>query len=489
MSRPGTEPHLFVVLGGTGDLMRRKLLPALFHLSRQGFLAGPARVLGVGRETDMDDESFRALSREALVDGGFDLEAADHWCETRLHYQPLQDPGGYRALSARVRELEAEAGLPGNRIFYLALPPRAFPRAIEGLGEGELNRSPGWTRLVVEKPFGRDAGSARELNAHVHRHFDESQVYRIDHYLGKETVQNLLVFRLGNQIFESLWNRDRVDNVQITVAEDLGVGQRAGYYDRAGALRDMAQNHLAQLLTLTAMEPPVTFQADAIRNEKVKVLAAVRPPGPGDVVFGQYAAGQVGTGPVPGYRDEPEVAPGSGTETYLGLRLHLDSWRWQGVPFYLRTGKRLARKWTSIAVTFRDPPVCLFRGLAGCDVRSNVLLITLQPDEGVTLRFEVKSPGKPLSIQSQELGFRFHDAFGELRDAYETLLLDILQGDQTLFVRADETEASWELYDPLLRLEREPAPYPAGSWGPEEADALLEEDGRHWVPLPEGLPR
>ena len=470
------ESHLFIVLGATSDLLRRKLLPALYHLRSEGLLKCRFRLLGVSRQAELDDTAFRTLAREALMEAGlFQEGTAAAWCDDCLYFQSLGAGGreDYQALAHRLRALEQEHRLPGHRVWYLALPPTAFERAITGLGEAGLHQGPGWTRLVVEKPFGQDLATARQLNAQVHRYFEESQVYRIDHYLGKETVQNLLIFRFANAIFEPLWHRNLVKSVQITVAESLGVEQRAGYYDQVGAVRDMMQNHLTQLLTLTAMEAPVAFDAEAIRNEKARVLRAIAPLRSEQATFGQYAPGAINGREVPGYRQEPGVAPDSRTETFAALKLYIDNWRWQGVPFYLLTGKRLPSRFTQIAVTFQCPPVWVFQPHSfTCD--ANVLVLTLQPDEGFDLRFQVKAPGEPLSLKSQRLRYRYAEAFAPLPDAYETLLLDIMAGDQTLFVRADEVEWAWRLFD---RLVNDPPPtlfYSAGTWGPPAAERFLE---------------
>ncbi|HLE56737.1 MAG TPA: glucose-6-phosphate dehydrogenase, partial [Rhodothermia bacterium] len=392
-----------------------------------------------------------------------------------LHYCSIGagGPEAFAALSERIARLETEYDLPGDRTFYLALPPQAFPPTIEGLGNAGLHRSHGHTRLVIEKPFGHDLASARALNELLHRYFDESQIYRIDHYLGKETVQNLLVFRFANPVFESVWNRDRVESVEITVAESLGIETRAGYYDRAGALRDMVQNHLTQLLALTAMEVPTTFKADPIRNEKVKVLHSLVPPTAGDVVFGQYVAGRVDGASVPGYLEEEGVPQDSRTETFAALRLHIDNWRWQGVPFYIRTGKRLEDRKSQIVVKFRSAPVSLFRDYQDCKLHSNVLVLSLQPDEGFELQFDVKAPGQDITLRRQRLHFEYAEAFRPLPDAYETLLFDIVTNDQTLFVRADEVESSWQLFGPLLDPSLPRHPYEAGSSGPREIGRIF----------------
>ncbi len=465
---PKVEPHVFVALGATGDLMQRKLLPALHSIFLQGSIEGRSLILGAALETNVDDASFRTRACESLP-----IEPSNPFCE-RLYYQSIGEgaAAGFQALAVRIAKLEQQHNLPGNRVLYLALPPSAFPSTITGLGEAGLNRSAGWTRLVIEKPFGRDLASAQELNRLVHTHFEESQVYRIDHYLGKETVQNLLVFRFANALFETAWNRDRVEKVEITVAESLGVEHRAAYYEGAGALRDMVQNHLTELLTSIAMELPAAFDAEAIRYEKVKVLRSIAPIGPQDAVFGQYAGGQVDGQPAPGYREEPGVSPQSETETFAALKIEIANWRWHGVPFYLHTGKRMPRQVSQIAVTFRRPPVSIFQPLDTGTIHPNTLIITVQPDEGFDLQFEVKAPGQPIQLKTQSLHFRYAEAFSPLSEAYETLLLDVLIGDATLFVSDDWVEASWRLYTPLLEQRPPTHPYPAGTWGPPEAAGL-----------------
>jgi glucose-6-phosphate 1-dehydrogenase len=477
-TRAEIPPHLFVVFGATGDLMRRKLLPALARLGSRGALRQSV-VLGVGR-SGWDDARFRTWAHEALEATGLGGEALGRWPEACLFFHSIGPgrPEDYGALRARIEALEREFELPGNRVFYLALPPHAFAPTIEGLGRSGLHRGSGWVRLVIEKPFGLDLTSAQDLNARIHAHFDEQQVYRIDHYLGKETVQNLLTFRFANPIFESLWNRDRVDHVQITVAETIGIEGRLDYYDHVGALRDMVQNHLTQLLTLVAMEPPAAFEPEAIRNEKVKVLRSVEPIRREDAVFGQYERGWVGGREVPGYREE--IGAPSRTETFVALRLEIANWRWQGVPFYLRTGKRMERRVSQVVVRFRPAPVALFG--PDCRAEPNALVVTIQPDEGFDLYFSVKSPGQPIRFATERLHFRYAEAFGPLPDAYETLLPDILAGDQSLFVRADEVEEAWRLYTPLLENPPEVHPYPAGTWGPAAADGLLRREGRGWFP-------
>ena len=399
----------------------------------------------------------------------------DAWCDRCIAYEPVGDDGALGPVFERAAELEEEHGLSGNRVYYLAVPPSVFEPSIREIGEHEEeSERDGWTRIVIEKPFGHDLDSARELNRLVHAYFDEHQVYRIDHYLGKETVQNLLVFRFANPVFESVWNREHVERVEITVAESIGVEGRAGYYDGSGALRDMVQNHLTQLLTLTAMEPPPRFDADALRLEKLKVLLSTAPIGLDDVVLGRYTGG----GGEEGYLDHDDVPEDSTTETFAALRLTVDNWRWQGVPFLLRTGKRLPEKLTEIAVYFRVPPVQFFGGPDRCSISRNVLRIRLQPDEAVQLCFEVKRPGEGFDLSSQTLTFDYDDTFGDPPGAYETLLVDVVEGDQTLFVHADETEAAWALYQPLLDADLPVLEYESGSWGPYDAAQMFFADRR-----------
>jgi glucose-6-phosphate 1-dehydrogenase len=480
---PRIEPHVFIIFGATGDLMQRSLLPALYNITSHGKISGKSIVLGCARNAEMNDKKFREMAAEALANDKIAIDDnTKSWLENSLYYQCIgsEKPEDFAALSERIQRIEKEHDLPGNRIFYLALPPIAFPGTIEKLGNVRLNKSRGWTKLVVEKPFGRDLESAQALNRLIHKDFDESQVYRIDHYLGKETVQNLLVFRFANPIFESLWNRDRIQSVQITVAEQLGIGNRAGYYDRAGALRDMVQNHLTQLLTLIAMEVPVAFDSDSIRAEKVKVLRAIAPLRDDQVIFGQYSSNNDNSTNIPGYLSETGVKSDSRTETFVAMSIDIANWRWHGVPFYLRTGKRLPSRMTEIRINFRRAPVSVFDPVGRCDMHYNSLNIILQPDEGFDLMFEMKALGEPMRLQTQHLKFRYAEAFAPLPDAYETLLMDIIEGDQTLFVHADEVESSWKLYTPIIERQLPVYKYPAGTWGPKESDMLVKSEGQSW---------
>ena len=489
------EPGIVVIFGASGDLTHRKLGPALYNLLLDRLLPGGGAMVGVARR-ELSDDAFRETLREGIQAHSRRPLDPEMWSELapRISYLStrFEDADGYRRLAERLADLEGRLGIRG-RLFYLATPPSEFPVIIERLGQAGLNRpaSDGsWVRIVVEKPIGRDLDTARTLNDAVNRVFEEKDVYRIDHYLGKETVQNLLVFRFANSIFEPLWNQKYVDHVQLTVAESLGVEGRGKYYEEAGTTRDMVQNHIFQLLTLTAMEPPVSLAPNAIRDEKVKVLHALRPLAPErvaqDTVRAQYGPGVVGGRQVAGYAEEPGVASGSRTETYVALRLHIDNWRWAGVPFYLRSGKRLSKRVTEIAMQFRDVPHHLFPQGRGERAAANTLAVRIQPDEGITLKFDSKVPGSAPRIQPVTMEFRYGTSFGQQPpEAYERLLLDAFLGDATLFIRRDEVEASWLYVDRLFegwsRAEDGALPtYAAGTWGPAESDVLLARDGRAW---------
>jgi glucose-6-phosphate 1-dehydrogenase len=489
-----------VIFGASGDLTRRKLMPALYNLACSRSLPSGFAVVGVARR-EKTDESFRAEMKEAV--SAFSRRKpidATLWADfdRGLSYLrgPADAPDTYERLRAQLERIDAERGTRGNRLFYLAVPPAEFGPIVEGLRAGRLVASPEeerrggpWARVVFEKPFGHDLASARALNDAIAATFAESQVFRIDHYLGKETVQNLLVFRFANSLFEPIWGREHVDHVQITVAEDIGVEGRGRFYEQTGITRDIVENHLMQLLCLTAMEPPISLAADAVRDEKVKVLRSLRPLERSEVaqcvVRGQYTRGVMRGEEVPAYREEPDVSPDSRVETYVAMRCFVDNWRWSGVPFYVRAGKRLARRVTEIAVVFNEVPHTLFRAPDG-GITPNVLSVRIQPDEGIALRFISKEPGQQTILRDVAMDFRYGIAFGSnTPEAYERLLLDAMRGDATLFTRRDEVEAQWEYIDRVFAAwaaEGYPPPptYPGGSWGPEQADDLLARDGRRW---------
>jgi glucose-6-phosphate 1-dehydrogenase len=502
------EPAAMVIFGASGDLTHRKLFPALYSLTRDRLLPARFAIIGFARKP-LTDDAFREEMRQSCAQYArrrpLDPEL---WAAFARHvfYQEgaYDDPASFTRLKTQLEEIERTLGLPGNRVFYLSTPPSSFAPVIKSLGQAGLappppaagtappQPPPSFARVIIEKPFGTDLDSAQALNRQIHEILDERQIYRIDHYLGKETVQNLLVFRFANGIFEPVWNNRFVDHVQITGAETVGVEARGGYFEQAGSLRDMVQNHLLQVMSLAAMEPPVAFDADSVRDEKLKVLKALRPiPSreiDSNVVRAQYAAGSSAGQAVRGYREEPNVSPTSMTETFVALRLYIDSWRWAGVPFYLRSGKRLPKRVTEIAIVFKEAPHLLF-GRRGEGIRPNVLSIRIQPDEGIALNFGSKLPGPAMEIAPVSMEFRYGSSFGvEPPEAYERLLLDCLLGERTLFTRADEVEASWSWVSRIHRAWAEQAAagkstlgsYPAGSWGPEAAERLIAADGRAW---------
>jgi glucose-6-phosphate 1-dehydrogenase len=493
LERLPVRPTAFVIFGATGDLTGRKLLPALYNLAHEGALPERIELAGIARG-DLTDEQFREQAREAIIRFSRrrpNPDVLDGLLENIRYIRgAFDDPTVYDRLRAVLTSFDARAGEPLNRVFYLSTAPQFFPVITGMLGEAGLNSATGAeVRAVIEKPIGYDLASARIQNESVLRWFDESQVFRIDHYLGKETVQNLMALRFANALFEPVWNRNFIDNVQITAAEDIGIGGRAGYYEGSGALRDLVQNHMLQLLALLAMEPPSAFEANRLRDEKVKVLESIGPPSIGDVqamaVRGQYAAGTVGGEDVHGYLEEPGVAPNSRTETFAALKLHISNWRWAGVPFYLRTGKRLPRKLTEIAVTLRPVPHLAFQTSGSLGVQPNQIVLTVQPDEGVSVSLGAKIPGTRMRIRPVNMEFHYGTSFmSESPEAYERLILDAMRGDATLFTRNDEIEALWGIIDPILSAwgadTETPVPqYAAGTSGPIEADALL-DDGRVW---------
>jgi glucose-6-phosphate 1-dehydrogenase len=490
-----SDPCVMVIFGASGDLTQRKLIPALYNLAREHFLAQEFALVGIARRP-MTHEAFREKFAGEIQEcsGAQPDPALWQWLAQRLYYLAgdLQDAATYQRLQQLLTQIDHDYKTRGNYLFYLATAPDFFSTTIQQLGiAGLTQENPDqWRRVIIEKPFGHDQESARQLNQELRTVLNEGQIYRIDHYLGKETVQNILVFRFANGLLEPIWNRRYIDHVQITVAEQLGVEERGGYYDQAGALRDMVPSHLMQLLSLIAMEPPVSFAADAVRDEQAKVLHAIQPFGPEEVlnrtVRGQYGEGTVNGKHVPAYRAEPHVAPSSNTETFVALKLSLDSWRWADVPFYLRTGKCLPVRATEIALRFKRAPLLLFRDTPVESLASNWLVIRIQPDEGIALHFSAKIPGPVMRLGAVEMNFRYEDYFGcSSSTGYERLLYDCMMGDQTLFQRADMVEAGWGIVEPLLDVWNALPPrtfpnYLAGTWGPKDADELLHKDGRQW---------
>ncbi|MBI2059490.1 MAG: glucose-6-phosphate dehydrogenase [Nitrospirae bacterium] len=492
--RPG-DPCTVVIFGGAGDLTKRKLVPALVNLVKSDLLSRDFAMIAVAREPMTTEEFRKRMDRDireyatSAVDG-----AMWEWFDRRIYYVPgeFKDPALYKKLGEVLTQAEKEHGTHGHQLFYMATPPVFFGEIVRQLGDAGLVREDNsrWRRVVFEKPFGRDLDSARALNRELTKVLDEQQIYRIDHYLGKETVQNMLLFRFANGIHEPVWNRNFVDHVQITVAETVGVEQRGGYYEEAGALRDMVPNHLFQLLALTAMEAPISFEADAVRDEKVKILRSIHPLAPEDIltssVRGQYGDGMIGDRKLPGYRSEPHVSPQSHTETFVALKLFVENWRWAGVPFYLRTGKRLPKRISEIAIHFKRVPYVLFRDTPVELVEPNLLVVHIQPDEGISLRFEAKIPGPQMRMGPVNMDFRYADYFGAApTTGYETLLYDCMIGDATLFQRGDMVDAGWTVVSPVLDVwkalpARQFPNYPCGTWGPKEADELLRRDGRQW---------
>jgi glucose-6-phosphate 1-dehydrogenase len=480
------EPSVLTIFGASGDLTARKLFPALYSLAFRRLLPDHFAVVGSAR-SEMTDDEFRAAMREAVEEHGRDELRDDiwDWLAERTHYVATEfsDKEGEDRLADRLTQIDEERETRGNRLYYLAVPPAAMPTLVAEIGKRRSTK--GWTRLIVEKPFGHDLASAQELNALLRTAFEEREIFRIDHYLGKETVQNLMALRFANGIFEPVWNRQFIDHVQITVAEELGIEGRAAFYEQAGAIRDVFQNHLLQLVALTAMEPPIDFHAEAIRNEKVKVLQALQTPGPQQVVRGQYGPGWIEGVPVPGYREEEGVDPESETETYVAAKLFVDNWRWADTPFYVRTGKRLPRRETTIAIQFKRAPHPPFEEGAADGLRPNVLLVHVQPDEGVSLAIGAKVPGQGMTIRTVDMNFLYGGAFNtDLPEAYERLILDAMFGDATLFMRADEIEEQWSIVDAIVAFWRRDKPqfpnYEAGTLGPASADELMRADGRSW---------
>ena len=492
----GAPPTVVVIFGASGDLTARKLIPAIYNLSVDNLLPADFHLIGYGRK-EMSDDEFRKIAAKAVKD--FSRREMDDkvWAKVSANTSYVAGEYDKKAdfdkLAKHIQDIEKGVGSEVQSMFYISTPPSVFFPIIENLGASGLGgRSlgkPHHSKVIIEKPFGKDLDSARALNAELRSVFEENQVYRIDHYLGKETVQDLLVQRFANSIFEPIWNRNFIDSVQITVAEDLGVGTRAGYYDESGCLRDMIQNHTTQLLALTAMEPPGSFDAEALRNEKVKVLKAIEPISLGpdaDMARAQYAAGMIGGKQVPGYLQEQGITPNSATETFAAIRLSINNWRWQGVPFYLRSGKRLPRRVSEIAIQFKKAPGTIFPQKEGFNLAANTLSFQIQPDEGLSLILNAKVPGLDTRTQPVKMSFRYATTFGSnTPEAYERLVLDAMIGDGTLFIRGDEAEESWKLYTPVLKFWQSEGrkgmeSYAAGSWGPEGADKLLTSRGHVW---------
>ena len=490
------EPCIMVIFGATGDLTKRKLFPALYNLAKEKFLPENFAIVGVGRQ-EMETEDFRRKIISELkefVGSGTDKKLLD-WFNDRTFYTGGdfdEDKKLFKDVKKLLGDVGKQFNIPPNYFYYLATPPSLFADVAGKISANGLGREENghWRRFIFEKPFGHDLESAKNLNAALLKILKENQIYRIDHYLGKETVQNILVFRFGNSIFEPIWNRNFIDHVQITVAEQLGVEQRGNYYDKAGALRDMIPNHIFQLITLTAMEPPVSFEADAVRDEQAKILQAIQPFTPEDVlhetVRGQYGAGEINGKKVIAYRSEENVAPASNTETFAALKLAIDNWRWADVPFYVRTGKHLPEKHSTIVIQFKRAPFILFRDTPIEKLTTNRIVIHIQPDEGITLHFGAKVPGPIVNMGAVDMDFNYLDHFGNtISTGYERLLYDCMIGDATLFQRADMVEASWRIVSPILDVwtaipARDFPNYEAGSWGPKDADELLESDGRKW---------
>jgi len=488
-------PCTMVLFGASGDLTKRKLIPSLYNLAVSHYLSHDFAVIGFARPPMTHQEFRDKMDQEIKVHAGTHVDPTIWaWFLERLYYQTgeFSDPNAYQALKTLLAEVEERHKTLGNRLFYLATLPSFFAPVIEQLGGAGLVEEQGevWRRVIIEKPFGRDLASARTLNRDISKVLAERQIFRIDHYLGKETVQNLLAFRFGNGIFEPIWNRRYIEHVEITVAEELGVEQRGPYYEEAGAMRDMVPNHILQLIALTAMEPPTSFEADAVRDEKHKVLKAITPMSPEEVlrraVRGQYGDGMVQGTMVRGYRAEDRVAPESNIETFVAMKLFIDNWRWAKVPFYLRTGKRMPKRVSEIAIQFHSPPLPLFAHAGVEHLNPNFLVIRVQPDEGISLTFSAKVPGPKMELGSVNMDFKYSDHFGaQSSTGYETLLYDCMIGDATPFQRADMLEAGWAVVQPVLDLWQALPPrdfpnYSAGSWGPKDADALIEQDGKHW---------